>query len=150
MAEIEVRNSISPEELCSLYESVGWSIKAQPELCRQALANTSEVFSAYSDNVVVGMVRVATDRTFFAYIIDMVVRPDMQREGVGGELVTTVLSKCREWGFEANFGELNLFAAQNADKFFKLYDFQLTGNGMYYKFKHLRKKRPTTTIQRRD
>ena len=149
MSEIEIRDTVTPEELAHLYAAVGWEHKNDIERCRTAIQNTPHIIAAYDGEQLVGVARIATDRAFFAHLIDMVVHPDKQREGIGGILVDSMVDFCLRNGFEDSRGGLTLFSAKQVDRFYSIYNFKLVSNGMYYQFKHYRKDRKTTRVQKR-
>lgn len=82
----------SVEELIDLYAAVGWSAYTQkPELLYQALVGSSLVATARADEDLLGLARVVTDGASICYLQDVLVRPELQREGVGRALVEAVL-----------------------------------------------------------
>ena len=145
---VEIRDKIVAKDLAALYAAVGWEHRQNLDYCAKALEHTPVVFGAYAQKKLIGAVRVATDYTFFAHIIDIAVHPDFQHKDLGGQLLQCVIRFCREHGFEEQQGELTLFAAHKADRFFSIYNFHLTANGMYYQFRHLRRERTTQILSR--
>ena len=148
-ANFVIRQEVDPKELAELYAAAGWNHKADATLCQRSLEHTPVLFTMYSTGRLIGCVRLATDYCQFAHIIDLVVHPEFRRRGIGGALVHRVIQFCNEHGFEEHQGELTLTAAHQADQFFSVFNFHRVSNGMFYKFRHLRKERTTKlTISR--
>ena len=53
---------------------------------------------AFDDDLLVGFVNIAWDGNEHAFLLDTMVRPDFQRQGVGTELVRQAILLCREAG----------------------------------------------------
>lgn len=84
----------SPEELLRLYESVGWSnYTRQPEMLRQAYAHSLFILAAYENETLVGIIRLVGDGASILYVQDLLVHPDFQRRGIGGELLRRALAQ---------------------------------------------------------
>lgn len=79
-------------ELLDLYGSVGWSVYTRdPERLERALAGSDLVATASdADGRLVGLARTVGDGTTICYVQDLLVRPDVQRGGVGRALVEHV------------------------------------------------------------
>lgn len=80
------------DELLDLYGSVGWTVyTADPERLEQALAGSALVATARdAGGLLVGLVRTVGDGATICYVQDLLVRPDLQRGGVGRALVEHV------------------------------------------------------------
>lgn len=91
-------------ELYQLFLAVGW---AQEAKTTQAMIdnfnigflNSTFVFSAWSNNQLVGCVRVLSDLHFRSIIYDLAVLPSFQNKGIGKELVRRCIASCKdsEW-----------------------------------------------------
>ena len=82
------------DELTELYTQVGWTnYSRDPELIRNAFAGSLCVLGAYEDLQLAGIIRAVGDGASILYIQDIVVRPDMQRKGVGTALVRAMLER---------------------------------------------------------
>lgn len=90
----------SREELVELYDAVGWSTyTADPEALEAAITGSSHVVTARYGGDLLGLARVVSDGVTIAYLQDVLVRPELQREGVGRALVQAALepfAHCRQ------------------------------------------------------
>ncbi|WP_131105125.1 GNAT family N-acetyltransferase [Ornithinimicrobium sufpigmenti] len=83
----------SREELVGLYDAVGWSTyTTDPDVLEAAIEGSTHVVTArYSDDLL-GLARVISDGATIAYLQDVLVRPELQREGVGKALVDAAMA----------------------------------------------------------
>lgn len=88
------------EELVELYDAVGWTAyTADPEQLEAAVLGSSRVVTARYGEQLLGLARVVSDGVTIAYLQDVLVRPELQREGVGRQLVQAALEPfagCRQ------------------------------------------------------
>ena len=74
------------------------------------------------EGVLVGYLRVISDRSYIHYIVDVMVRPDCQGERVGSALVSHTLARLQESGFI----KVILTAIPGKEEFYKRLGFQET------------------------
>lgn len=88
------------EELLGLYDAVGWSgYTTDPDTLETAVEGSSRVVTARYGGELLGLARVISDGATIAYLQDVLVRPELQREGVGRALVSAALEpfeQCRQ------------------------------------------------------
>ncbi len=83
---------IEPQEVRALYESVGW----WPERGEHELAtvlSSDLAIGAWDGERLIAFARVISDHHFHAYIDDVVVHPDYQRQGIGHQLLARLLEE---------------------------------------------------------
>ena len=85
------------QQLYKLFVSVGWADEATTtqsmiDNFNKPFINSIIVFSAWDNDLLVGCVRVLSDKMFRSVIYDLAVLPKYQGNGIGKELV----KKCRE------------------------------------------------------
>ena len=82
------------EDLCSLYDAVGWtSYTADPDRLAAAIRGSSHVVAARQGERLVGLARAVSDDATIAYIQDILVRPEQQGRGIGRRLVQALLER---------------------------------------------------------
>lgn len=125
-------DNVTPEEMQSLAESVGFGPHRSPGRNRIALAGSMFVASARCDGQLVGLVRLVGDGGYILHMADLEVHPDFQRKGIGRRLMEMAIDFAREKGIGTgdSMGEFTLFAAVEADTFYEKLGFILTPNGM--------------------
>lgn len=86
---------ISDEEALSLYESVGWtSYTRDPDLLIRAIRGSSFVVTARGpERELWGLARAISDDVTVCNLQDILVRPGVQRAGIGRALIEHVLAK---------------------------------------------------------
>ena len=85
------------EQLYKLFVAVGWAdesttTQAMIDNFNKPFINSTIVISAWDNDLLVGCVRVLSDKMFRSVIYDLAVLPKYQGNGIGKELV----KKCRE------------------------------------------------------
>lgn len=85
--------ALDVEAVIALYDSVGWgAYTCRPEIFPRMLAAASHVMAAHDGETLVGLLRAVGDGVTIAVIQDLIVHPDHQRRGPGGELLNRALS----------------------------------------------------------
>lgn len=80
------------EELVGLYDAVGWTTyTTDPAVLEAAIAGSTRVVTARYGEDLLGLARVLSDGATIAYLQDVLVRPELQREGVGKGLVDAAM-----------------------------------------------------------
>ena len=79
---------ITMEALTQLYQSVGWLAYTQnQEKMAKILPGSLWYLAAFHQKKLVGLVRVVGDDCSIAYVQDLLVHPDYQRQGIGRALM---------------------------------------------------------------
>lgn len=79
------------DELVALYEGVGWTAyTADPDALHSAVANSTLIVTARIDGRLVGLARAISDDVSVAFLQDVLVAADHQRDGIGRQLVGQV------------------------------------------------------------
>jgi ribosomal protein S18 acetylase RimI-like enzyme len=88
----------------------------------RALRSSSVVLCAWHEKQLIGFARVITDYAWFAYLSQLAVKPEFQRQGIGRELVNRIR---HEIGEEP---ALQVHAADNAASFYESTGFKPYAN----------------------
>lgn len=127
-------NTLDIQTYLELRASVGWKtlLPAQAEL---ALDKSLFTVCAYEGERPVGMGRIVGDGVVIDYIQDLVVRPDVQSQGIGRQIIERLIAYVRETKLENTEIMLCLMCAKGREEFYKKFDFiarptQMLGPGM--------------------
>jgi len=91
----EIRKDLPSYELEKLFISAGWSDglgDSHTTHFNAPFINSTLVISAWDNDCLVGAVRVLSDKIIRSNIYDLVVAPEYQGKGIGGELVRRCLA----------------------------------------------------------
>lgn len=80
-----------------LFLSVNWVSGKYPDCLYKALMNSSNVFTAWDDDRLVGLVRVLDDQEMLAYVHYVLVHPDYQGKGIASELINKVKEEYKDF-----------------------------------------------------
>lgn len=90
--DVETAASLGTAEVVDLYDSVGWAAYTRDAASlMRALARSDRIVTARDGGRLVGLARSLSDGETVVYLQDVLVHPEVQRTGVGGELVTALL-----------------------------------------------------------
>ncbi len=92
------KHSVKPAEAAALYIELGWGTakRYSPARMRRSIANCSIVVSARNDaGELVGIARALTDRALDTKILDMIIAPEYQKQGVGLAMMRRIESLVR-------------------------------------------------------
>ena len=86
--------SISPEAMADLRESVGWN-RMEKEYDNPLMTSFFHI-AVYDDDQLVGYVDSVSNGVTDAYIQDLIVRPDYQGKGIGTDLMKKMIASLKE------------------------------------------------------
>lgn len=80
-------------EILSLYRSVEWTnYTDNPDMLKNAYANSLKILGAYADGQLLGIIRVVGDGCSIVFIQDLLVFPEHQHKGIGTALISQILA----------------------------------------------------------
>lgn len=82
-----------------LFETTGWNADYQlnKEELYQAVSNSWYSLCAYDQNdELIGFGRLISDGVLYAFICDMIITPNYQRQGLGSTLLNKLIKHCKE------------------------------------------------------
>ena len=108
-------------EYLALVESTGWQgiVEKGAEHMTEALTNSWYLVCAYDGERLVGSGRIVSDGVHQALICDLIVLPEYQGRGIGSEILTRLLKKCREHDITM----VSLFAAKGKGGYYERFGF---------------------------
>jgi GNAT superfamily N-acetyltransferase len=104
-----------------LFDTTGWFRNAplDIEALDQALAQSWTTLSAYDGELLVGFGRVISDGVLHALIVDLIVLPSYQGQGIGSRILEQLVARCRDAGIRT----IQLFAAHGKAGFYERHSF---------------------------
>lgn len=79
---LEYSNMLSVKEYCELRSAVGWP-QIIEEQAQAGLNNSDFIIACRDNNIIVGCARIFWDKGYIAYLADVMVRPEYQKQGIG-------------------------------------------------------------------
>lgn len=99
MKDIVIKDGIIPnlDSVLNLYNDVSWSAyTSNPVQLENALNNSLKVWTAWEDDLLVGLARVVGDGYTIIYIQDILVLEAYQARGLGSQLLTTIFEEYQD------------------------------------------------------
>ena len=118
---LSLRDQISTDEVLELYRANHWSAAEKPEALLSALRNSHALVTARVDGRLVGLGNAISDGYLVVYFPHMLVHPDFQSRGIGGQLMRVLLERY------AGFHQLMLTADGDAIRFYERMGFVRAG-----------------------
>lgn len=116
--EIDFRSEApASDQFWELFQTTGWNQKyrLEPEELLGALRSSWYVLSAYEDGRLVGFGRLVSDGILHAMIYELIVLPEYQGQGIGGQILERLVGKCQEVGVR----DIQLFCAVGKREFYE-------------------------------
>ena len=120
-AIVSLTDRIEADEVLSLYQANGWSSADKPILLLAALKNSHSLVTARIDGKLVGIGNAISDGHLVVYFPHMLVHPDVQRQGIGRQMMKMLLDRY------VDFHQLMLAADGAAVDFYKSLGFSRAG-----------------------
>lgn len=115
-------NSLDVDTYLALRKSVKWK-KLSYEQAKKALENSLYTVCAYEFDRPVGMGRIVGDGAVICYIQDLVVSPDAQAAGIGGQIVEMLIEHVEGLRMEGTEMMLDLMCAKGREMFYEKHGF---------------------------
>ena len=117
-----VEDQLDIDTYMELRASVGFH-----ELTRQqaekGLKNSLYILVAFKDGKAAGMGRIVGDGAIICYVQDLIIRPEYQREGIGGMILEKLKSFVMQEGFPGTMMMFDLMCATGREEFYKKHGF---------------------------
>lgn len=99
MKKIIIKDQVMPNlnSILNLYNDVSWSAyTSNPEQLEQALKNSLKIWTAWEDDLLVGLARVVGDGCTIIYIQDILVLEEYQGKGLGSQFLKIILDEYQD------------------------------------------------------
>ena len=104
--------SINWETISTLFELVAWGKRPANEI-KAAFETSTVVCFIKQDNAIVGFGRTVDDGRYYALLVDVVIHPNYQKQGLGTVIVNRLKEQLKGYEF------VTLTAAPGKDGFYK-------------------------------
>lgn len=92
--EIKEYKTYNEAEILSLYASVGRTAYTDhPDVLRRGFENSMLILAAYDVNQLLGIIRTVGDGATIAFVQDILVFPEHQRNGIASALLQAILKR---------------------------------------------------------
>lgn len=111
----------APEEYYKLFLTTDWNDEYcfTKEEIERSIRNIWYTTSAYAGKELIGIGSILSDGIHHALIVNMIVHPDYQNQGIGTTILSLLVKKCRE----CKIRDIQLFAVENKYGFYKKFGF---------------------------
>lgn len=109
-------NDLTPDTVNQLRTAVGWTAYSRPQLER-ALQSTIRSITAWDGPRPVGMARLTGDG-IYDFLYDVIVAPDVQRQGIGRRMVQTLIQHTRRSLAPGERCSITLVSAEGKEDFY--------------------------------
>jgi len=105
-----------------LRESVGFH-RLTRDQAKKGLDNSLYTLVAYKDGRAVGMGRIVGDGAIICYVQDLIIRPEAQRQGIGGLILETLKEFVMNEGLPGTMMMFDLMSARGREEFYGKHGF---------------------------
>lgn len=119
-------NALTPEIINTIRASVGWALFSDAQLER-AVRSTACSITAFSEGQPVGMARLIGDGVYW-FLCDVAVVPAVQKQGIGRQMVQTLLDFAAQTLATGERCSVTLVSAQGKEDFYASFGFAAIPN----------------------
>jgi GNAT superfamily N-acetyltransferase len=125
-----------PKKYWKLFQTTGWNKEynfSVKDLAR-AIQNSWYAISIYHSNDLIGFGRIIADGVHHALIVDLIIHPGYQGQGLGSQLLNRLVRKCKD----NKIRDVQLFAAKDKSEFYERSGFEkrpLNAPGMQLRYR---------------
>ena len=117
-----VEDQLDVDSYLELREAVHFR-KLTRDQAKLGLDNSLYTLVAYKDGKAVGMGRIVGDGAIICYVQDLIIRPEVQGEGIGGLILESLKDFVKNIGFEGTTMMFDLMCAKGREEFYQKHGF---------------------------
>ena len=125
--DVKYTDKISVEDYNNLRKAVEWA-ELEKQQASTGISNSAFIVSAVVENTTVGVTRVVSDGGYIAIIVDVIVLPDFQGNGIGKTMMLKAMDYIKSTISEGQFVFVNLMAAKGKESFYSQFGFEARPN----------------------
>jgi len=114
------------DQFYDLFETTGWNKKYElnSEELFTALKNSWYSISVFDNDRLIGFGRIICDGAVHALILDVIIHPNYQSQGIGKEVMDKLVAKCKKHKIR----DIQLFSAKDKAGFYEKLGFKNRAN----------------------
>ena len=124
---MEYNNILSAKEYCLLRDAVSWAPLVE-EQAQSGLDHSDFIVACRDGNTIVGCARVFWDKGYIAYLADVMVKPEYQKQGIGTRLVQSCIDYIDRQLQPGWRIKIVIVSAKGKEPFYEKFGFQLRPN----------------------
>ncbi len=117
-----VEDQLDIDTYLELRKAVGFRPLTRDQ-ARKALNNSLYILTAFQNGRAVGMGRIVGDGAVICYVQDLIIRPEVQGQGIGGTILQNLKDFVLRLGYPGTTMMLCLMCAKGREEFYKKYGF---------------------------
>ena len=124
---LKYNNELSVKEYCELRAAVNW----QPIIEDQAqsgLNNSDFIITCRVNDDIIGCARIFWDKGYIAYLADVMVKPEYQKQGIGKKLVSECIAYIDNQLKDGWRIKIVIVSAKGKEQFYEKFGFELRPN----------------------
>ena len=98
--EYRVPADISPAEAAELYVEAGWMDSIDPDAVASMLKGTFAISAAFHNGRLIGFMRALSDGVSDAYMLDLIVRKEYRKQGIGRKILEQLANFLKQRGVD--------------------------------------------------
>lgn len=124
---LKYNNILSAKEYCELRAAVGW-VAIVEEQAQSGLDDTDFLIACRDGENIVGAARIIWDKGYVAYLADVMVKPEYQKQGIGKKMVNECISYIDSQLKDGWRVKIILLAAKGKEEFYDKFGFEVRPN----------------------
>ena len=121
--EIKYTDKISVADYNYLRKSVEWA-ELESNQALEGINNSAYLISAVVNNKTVGVTRVVSDGGYIALIVDVIVSPDFQGNGIGKTMMRKAMDYIKSTVSNGRIVLVNIMSAKGKESFYSQFGFE--------------------------
>ena len=123
----EYNNQLSAKEYCELRSAVEWPPIVEDQ-AQSGLHNSDFIIACRDGTRIVGCARIFWDKGYIAYLADVMVKPEYQKQGIGKKLVDECISYIDKQLKDSWRIKIVILSAKGKEQFYERFGFQARPN----------------------
>ena len=120
-------NTITVPDYSNLRASAGWGAIAEKQ-AQAGIDNCTCLVAARIDGKTVGMARLISDGGYIAFIADVIVLPEFQKQGIGKAMMNRIMEHINSNMQIGDSIYIGLMASKGKEDFYKQFGFEVRPN----------------------